>query len=87
MNIFSVLHHISCFLFLILASNFQKKGAEQVSSSYESAFAIATVAVGLWVNLPDLGELLLANFHLACPYIVPYYIPQEDGQSTEDHQK
>lgn len=71
----------------LIAKMLVKKGAEQVSSSHESAYAIATVVVGLWVNFPDLGDLLLANFHLACPYIVPYYIPQEDDQSTEEHQK
>ncbi|XP_014768318.2 mRNA export factor GLE1 [Octopus bimaculoides] len=70
-----------------IAKMIVKKGAEQVSSSHESAFAIALVAVGLWQNFPEFGELLLANFYLSCPYIVPYYIPKQDGQSTDEYHK
>ncbi|GAB1604587.1 nucleoporin GLE1-like [Argonauta hians] len=71
----------------LIAKMIVKKGAEQVSSSHESAFAIALVAVGLWQNFPEFGELLLANFYISCPYIVPYYIPQQDGQNTEEYHK
>ena len=65
----------------------QKKGDEQVSSNHESAFAIAMVAVGLWAEHADFGDLLLAQFHTVCPYIVPYYLPKQDGQSDEDYLK
>ncbi|XP_077996075.1 mRNA export factor GLE1-like [Glandiceps talaboti] len=71
----------------LLAKKLVKQGDEQVSSSLDSAFPIALVAVGVWSDFPDFGELLLAHFHLACPYLVPYYILQKTGQSDEDHYK
>ncbi|XP_013383665.1 nucleoporin GLE1 [Lingula anatina] len=71
----------------LLAKKILKQGDEQVSSNFESAFPIAMVAVGVWCMYPDFGDLLLAHFHIACPYLVPYYRPKEKGQSTEDYYK
>nr|XP_006824341.1 PREDICTED: nucleoporin GLE1-like [Saccoglossus kowalevskii] len=71
----------------VQATGRQRQGGEQVSSSHDSAFPIAAVAVGVWAEFPDFGDLLLAHFHLACPYLVPYYIPKKDGQSEEDYYK
>ena len=65
----------------------QKQGDEQVSSSHDSAFAIATVTVGVWCEFADVGSLLMAHFYEKCPYLVPYYIPKKDGQSREDFYK
>ena len=51
------------------------------------AFAIASVVVALWNDNPDFGELLLANFRVTCPFIVPAFFPQREGQSNEDYYK
>lgn len=56
-----------------------------MSSNHESAFAIASVAVGVWCEHPDVGELMLAHFHKLCPYIVPYYKQLLKGQTEEDY--
>lgn len=49
------------------------------------AFAIAAVVVALWNDSPEFGELLLANFRVTCPFIVPAFFPQGEGQSNEDY--
>ncbi|KAL4223047.1 Nuclear pore complex nucleoporin component [Mactra antiquata] len=69
----------------LIAKMMVKKGDEQVSSKHESAFALGMVAAGLWREVPDIGDLLLAHFHSQCPYLVPYYIPRQEGQSDEDY--
>ncbi|XP_019614919.1 PREDICTED: nucleoporin GLE1-like [Branchiostoma belcheri] len=71
----------------LLARKFMKQGVEQIASNHESAFPIAAVAVGVWMEFPDVGDLLLAQFHRACPYIVPFYPPRMDGQTDEDFYK
>ncbi|OWF38806.1 nucleoporin GLE1-like [Mizuhopecten yessoensis] len=71
----------------LAAKMFVKKGDEQVSSKHETAFATAMVFVGLWMEHPDIGELFLGHLHSACPYTVPYYIPRQEGQSSEDYRK
>ncbi|XP_078611689.1 uncharacterized protein LOC144882047 [Branchiostoma floridae x Branchiostoma japonicum] len=71
----------------LLARKFMKQGIEQIASNHESAFPIAAVAVGVWMEFPDVGELLMAHFHRACPYIVPFYPPRLDGQSDEEFYK
>lgn len=79
------LSHI--FQVTLLPFLFQKQSDEQVSSNYESAFAIAAVCVGVWALIPEVGDLILAHFHALCPYIVPYYVPREEGQSSEEYYK
>ena len=51
------------------------------------AFAIAAVAVALWNDSQEFGELLLANFRITCPFIVPAFFPQKEGQLNEDYYK
>lgn len=63
----------------------QKQGELTVSSKPEAAFAIAAVIVALWVEFPDFGRLLLAHFHQKCPYLVPAFMPQVEGQTDEDY--
>ena len=65
----------------------QKQGEGQVSSSHESAFAFASIAVGVWCKHPDVGELILAYFYQRCPYLVPYYIPHRADESREQYYK
>ena len=31
------------------------------------------------------ADLIVANFYKKCPYLVPYYIPQEPGQTSQDY--
>ncbi|XP_064618494.1 mRNA export factor GLE1-like [Lineus longissimus] len=71
----------------LFAKKLVKQSDEQVSSNYESAFAIAAVCVGVWALIPEVGDLILAHFHALCPYIVPYYVPREEGQSSEEYYK
>ncbi|XP_034239370.1 nucleoporin GLE1 [Thrips palmi] len=69
----------------LLAKKFVKQGASTVSSKPEAAFAIAAVVVSLWQEFPDWGQLLLAHFHHECPYLVPVFWPQLEGQSNKDY--
>lgn len=49
------------------------------------AFSVSAVAIALWKDFPDFGELLLAYFNETCPYLVPVFLPQQQGQSNEDY--
>jgi nucleoporin GLE1 len=65
----------------------QKQGEHTVSSKPEAAFAIAAVIVSLWAEFPEFGRLLLAHFHRECPYLVPAFMPQTEGQTDQDYYK
>ena len=69
----------------VVAKKLVLQGANQISSSFNSAFSFAAVALGIWAELPDVGQLILAHFYQACPYLVPYYVPRTPGQSVEDY--
>ncbi|XP_074642224.1 uncharacterized protein LOC141899689 [Tubulanus polymorphus] len=71
----------------LFAKKIVKQGEEQVSSNFDTAFPIAGVVVGVWSMVPAIGDLLLGHFYMNCPYLVPYYIPKQDGQSQEDFYK
>ncbi|XP_022106072.1 nucleoporin GLE1-like [Acanthaster planci] len=71
----------------LLAKKIVKQSDEQVSSNYESAFPFAAIAVTLWCEFPDVGELMLAHFYLKCPFLVPYHITKSQDQSNEDYYK
>lgn len=58
-----------------------------MSSNHDSAFAFASIAVGVWCKHADVGELILAYFYLRCPYLVPYYIPHGADESREQYYK
>jgi len=66
---------------------FQLQGDSTVSSKPEAAFAIAAVMVALWQEFPCWGQLVLAHFYNECPYLVPFFKPQLEGQSTKDYYK
>jgi hypothetical protein len=53
----------------------------------EIAFAIAAVIEALWADFPDFGQLILGHFYRECPYLVPIFMPQVEGQSNEDYYK
>ncbi len=62
------------------------QGDEVVSSNVDQAFALAAVLVALWREFPaPFGRLVLAYFYQLCPYLVPYYPVQEQGQSDQDY--
>ncbi|XP_070204617.1 mRNA export factor GLE1-like [Littorina saxatilis] len=71
----------------LVAKMIARKADEQVSSSHESAYGVAAVAVGLWCEFPDVGELLMAHLQALCPYVVPFYPPRLPNQSTVDYHK
>ena len=56
-----------------------------MSSSHNSAFPIAAVAIGIWSTFPDVGELILAQFYEQCPFLVPFYIPKTAGLSDTEY--
>ncbi|XP_015597415.1 nucleoporin GLE1 isoform X2 [Cephus cinctus] len=69
----------------VLAKKIVSQGETLISSKPEMAFPVAAVAVALWNEHPDFGELLMAHFHKTCPYTVPIFLPQQKGQSNEDY--
>ncbi|XP_028396330.1 nucleoporin GLE1-like [Dendronephthya gigantea] len=71
----------------LVAKKLVMQGAQQVSSNPQSAFLYAAVMVGIWSAFPDVGQLILAHFHRSYPYLVPYYMPQVEGQSNNDFHK
>nr|CAG4638479.1 EOG090X0755 [Cyclestheria hislopi] len=68
----------------LLARKFVRQGEDVVSSNPDAAFAIAAVIATLWSDFPTLGKLILGHFYKTCPYLVPYYVPQE-GQSDQEY--
>ncbi|KAK7480067.1 hypothetical protein BaRGS_00028704 [Batillaria attramentaria] len=71
----------------LVAKMIARKAEEQVSSSHESAFAIAAVAVGLWAEFPDVGKLLMCHLQALCPYVLPFMPPRLPQQSSADYHK
>lgn len=71
----------------LLAKKFASQGESLVSSNSKAVFPQAAVAVALWSEYPDFGELLLACFHKTCPYLVPIFLPQQQNQSNDDYYK
>lgn len=65
--------------------SFQNQADSMVSSSPTSAYPIAAVIVAIWQLFPDVGKLFLAYLYTQCPYLVPFFIPQIQGQSNEDY--
>ncbi|KAG5896740.1 hypothetical protein JTB14_031722 [Gonioctena quinquepunctata] len=68
----------------LLAQKFVLQGDLMVSSNPESAFCYASVMASLWNDFPIFGHLLLGHFYKSCPYLVPYCIPRQVGESDEE---
>lgn len=66
---------------------FQKQGEDQVASNHKAAFPISAVVVGIWSEVPDLGDLILAHFYSTCPVLVPLYVPKSKDMSEADYMK
>nr|SVE74214.1 EOG090X0755 [Daphnia barbata] len=71
----------------LLARRLVAQGEDQVNVNPKAAFPIAAIISELWLEFPVFGRLVLAHFYRQCPYIVPYYLPQKEGQSNEDYYK
>lgn len=65
----------------------QKQGEDQVASQSDAAFATAAVAVAIWSEFPELGDLILGHFHMTCPLLVPFYPRKEDSMSEAEHMR
>ncbi|EZA50527.1 Nucleoporin GLE1 [Ooceraea biroi] len=70
-----------------LAKKIVNQGETLVSSKPEMAFPVAAIVVALWNEHTDFGELFLAHLHEACPFTVPIFMLQQEGQSNEDYCK
>lgn len=68
----------------LLAKKIVRQGDLLVSSNPEAAFPLAAVTVTLWAQFPDFGKLLEAYFHQLCPYLVPMFLPQKEGQTDKE---
>ncbi|XP_022116551.1 mRNA export factor Gle1 [Pieris rapae] len=68
----------------LLAKKIVRQGELLVSSKPEAAFPLAALAVALWVEFPEFGRLLEAYFHRQCPYLVPMFLPQKQGQTDRE---
>lgn len=68
----------------LLAKKIVRQGDLLVSSNPEAAFPLAAVTVALWSQFPIFGKLLEANFHRQCPYLVPMFLPQKEGQTDKE---
>nr|SVE75156.1 EOG090X0755 [Daphnia dolichocephala] len=71
----------------LLARRLVAQGEDQVNANPKAAFPIAAIISELWLEFPVFGRLVLAHFYRQCPYLVPYYLPQKEGQSNEDYYK
>lgn len=68
----------------LLAKKIVRQGDLLVSSSTEAAYPLAAVTVALWAQFPYFGKLVEAYFHRLCPYLVPMFLPQKEGQSDKE---
>jgi len=78
---------ISKYIFNKCSMNFQSQGETLLSSKSEMAFPVAAIIVALWNDHTDFGELFLAHLYQACPFLVPIFMLQQEGQSNEDYYK
>ncbi|XP_058793400.1 mRNA export factor Gle1 [Phymastichus coffea] len=67
----------------LLAQKIVEQGDTSISSKPELAFPFAAIAVALWNDWPDFGDLLLAFFRTKCPFFIPLLLHPEPNQSEE----
>ncbi|XP_026743339.1 nucleoporin GLE1 [Trichoplusia ni] len=68
----------------LLAKKIVRQGDLLVSSNTEAAYPLAAVTVALWSQFPKFGKLVEAYFHNLCPYLVPMFLPQKEGQTDKE---
>ncbi|KAL7289651.1 hypothetical protein TKK_0016380 [Trichogramma kaykai] len=71
----------------LLAQKIVDQGDTTVSVKPELAFPFAAIAIALWNDWPDFGELLIARFHVKSPFFVPVFLSQSSDQSETDYYK
>ncbi|KAH8401314.1 hypothetical protein KR009_004487, partial [Drosophila setifemur] len=72
---------------LLMAKKFVSQTETAISSNPQAAFPFASVIVTFWKLLPDFGKVFLAYLFKESPFLVPYVIPQQPGQSPEQYLK
>lgn len=72
---------------LLMAKKFVSQSDTAISSNPQAAFPFASVINSFWKLLPDFGKIFLAYMYKESPYLVPYVIPQQQGQTPEQYLK
>ncbi|XP_017149398.1 nucleoporin Gle1 [Drosophila miranda] len=72
---------------LLMAKKFVSQSETAISANPQAAFPFASVIVTFWKLLPDFGKVFLAYLYKESPYLVPYVIPQQPGQTAEQYLK
>lgn len=72
---------------LLMAKKFVSQSDTAISSNPQAAFPFASVINSFWKLLPDFGKIFLAYMYKESPYLVPYVIPQQAGQTPEQYLK
>ncbi|XP_016986379.2 nucleoporin Gle1 [Drosophila rhopaloa] len=72
---------------LLMAKKFVSQSETAISSNPQAAFPFASVIITFWKLLPDFGKVFLAYMYKESPFLVPYVIPQQQGQTPEQYLK
>lgn len=72
---------------LLISRKFVGQSDTIMTSVAKPEFPIAAVVVALWQQFPDVGQFFLAYLYKDCPFFVPYFLPQIQGQNNEDYMK
>ncbi|KAI8035705.1 hypothetical protein M5D96_011455 [Drosophila gunungcola] len=72
---------------LLMAKKFVSQSETAISSNPQAAFPFASVIITFWKLLPDFGKIFLAYMYKESPFLVPYVIPQQQGQTPEQYLK
>ncbi|KAH8254426.1 hypothetical protein KR032_010105, partial [Drosophila birchii] len=72
---------------LLMAKKFVSQTETAISSNPQAAFPFASVIATFWKLMPDFGKVFLAYLYKESPFLVPYVIPQQPGQTAEAYLK
>ncbi|KAH8301527.1 hypothetical protein KR059_005456, partial [Drosophila kikkawai] len=72
---------------LLMAKKFVSQTETAISSNPQAAFPFASVIATFWKLMPDFGKVFLAYLYKESPFLVPYVIPQQPGQTPEAYLK
>ncbi|EDV59495.1 nucleoporin GLE1 [Drosophila erecta] len=72
---------------LLMAKKFVSQTETAICSNPQAAFPFASVIITFWKLLPDFGKVFLAYMYKESPFLVPYVIPQQPGQTPEQYLK
>jgi len=72
---------------LLMAKKFVSQTETAICSNPQAAFPFASVIITFWKLLPDFGKVFLAYMYKESPFLVPYVIPQQQGQTPEQYLK